>query len=587
VNTQKIEETLKKEWSIGFLERIMNVVRSFSLTEKTIFIIVSIIFIFSGLSLLYKVNNSFLVEIPDYGGSLTEGIVGAPRFINPLLASSDVDRDLTTLVYSGLLKVNSQGELIPDIAESYSISDDGLIYTFKLKENIFFHDGDKLTADDVVFTIKKAQDPLLKSPREANWIGVTVEKIDDFTVVFNLRQAYSAFIQNTTLGILPEHIWKDVSIEEFPFSKWNTDPTGTGPYKVDTVLNTDSGLPKEYKLSAFNKYALGKPYISHINIKTYQNEKDIIDAYKNGDIESLHGISPKQLPTLNPEKDEVVLSTLPRVFGVFFNQNIAGVFVYKEVRQALNVSANKQAIVNEILGGYGMVIDSPIPKKDATAVSTTSTTIMDVENMEKAKEILTKAGWKQNASGIFEKKDKTSTVRLAFSISTGNAPELKEAAMLLQKQWQMIGADVEVKVFEISDLNQDVIKTRKYDALLFGTIVGRDMDFYPFWHSSNRNSPGLNIAMYTNSKVDKILENIRKSTDPIEQKTYLDNFEKEIKNDIPAVFTHSPYFIYIVPTKVKNVELGLLVTSAERFAQVSEWYIETSKVWEIFNRNNN
>lgn len=584
MNTEKIEGTLKKEWNIGFLEKIMQIIRSFSLTEKTIFVIFSIIFIFSGLSLLYKVNDSFLVEIPDSGGSLTEGIVGSPRFVNPVLASSDVDRDLTTLVYSGLMKVDSTGELSPDIAESYTISDDGLSYVFKIKNNIFFHDGEKLTVDDVIFTIEKAQDPLLKSPREANWVGVKVEKLDETTVMFSLKQPYSAFIQNTTLGILPKHIWKDVSIEEFPFSKWNTNPIGTGPYKVESISLTDSGSPKEYKLSAFNKYSLGKPYISQINIKTYQNEKDMIDAYKKGDIESLHGISPKQLDSIDPEKEEVLLSTLPRVFGVFFNQNVAGVFLYKEVRQALNVSANKQAIVNEILGGYGMVIDSPITSKNPATLSATSTEALDLENIEKAKEILTKAGWKQDNSGIFTKKDKNSTVRLSFAISTGNAPELKETAMLLQRQWQMIGADVEVKVFEISDLNQNVIKTRKYDALLFGTIVGRDMDFYPFWHSSNRNSPGLNIAMYTNVKVDRMLENIRKTNDKEVIQTNLDNFEKEIKNDIPAVFTHSPYFIYIVPTKVKNVNLGLLGTSAERFSDVSKWYIETSKVWEIFNK---
>lgn len=585
MNTEKIQEVLKKEWNLGFLERIMNIIRSFSLTEKALFVIFSIIFIFSSLSLLYKVNNSFLVQIPDYGGSLTEGIIGYPRFINPILSSSDIDKDLTTLVYSGLLKVDSKGTLSPDIAESYSVSDDGLTYTFKIRKDIYFHDGKKLTPDDIIFTIEKAQDTLLKSPREANWAGVKAEIIDEETVVFTLKQAYSPFIQNTTLGILPKHIWKDASIEEFPFSKYNTEPIGTGPYKVESITLTDSGIPKEYKLSAFNKYSLGKPYISTIHIKSYQNEKDIIDAYRNGDIESLHGISPKQIPDLDVKKEEVLLSTLPRMFGVFFNQNAAGVFLFKEVRQALDMAADKEAIVDEILGGYGKAINSPIPNHDYVSSSDVGTTSPETDRAEKAKEILTKAGWKQDAGGIFTKKDKTSTTRLSFSISTGNAPELKEAALLLQKQWQMIGAEVEVKIFEIGDLNQNVIKTRKYDALLFGTIVGKDMDLYPFWHSSNRNSPGLNIAMYTNVKVDKALENIRKTASPSEQKNNLDIIEKEIKNDIPAVFTYSPYFIYIVPEKIKNVNLGLLGSSAERFVDVSKWYIETSNVWEIFNKN--
>ncbi len=581
MNREKFQELLNKEWNIGVLEKIMNVVRSFSLTEKTLFVIFSIIFIGSGLSMLYKVNRSFLVEVPDYGGSLTEGVVGAPRFINPLLATSDTDRDLTTLIYSGLMKIDDQGKLIPDIAESYTVTEDELSYVFTIKDNVYFHDGVKLTVDDVIFTIEKAQDPELKSPREANWVGVKVERIDDKTVAFNLKQAYAPFLQNTTLGILPRHIWKDASLEEFPFSQYNIKPIGTGPYKIESITYNDSGLPKEYRLQSFNKYTLGKPFITNINIKSYSNENEVIAAYKNGDIESLHSISPKQLPNLNIEKDEILLSPLPRIFGLFFNQNVAGVFVYKEVRQALDMATDKNAIIEDVLDGYGKAINSPVPTK-----SIETTTEEDIAlRVEKAKELLTKNGWKQNSGGIFEKKETKGTTRLSFSISTGNAPELKEAAYLLQKQWQLIGADVEVKIFEIGDLNQNIIKTRKYDALLFGVIVGRDMDIYPFWHSSGRVSPGLNIAMYANVKADRLLENIRKTSDETEKQGYIDSFNKEIQNDMPAVFTYSPYFIYIVPKKVQNVNLGLLTNPGERFVDVNKWYIETNDVWEIFKRN--
>lgn len=532
--------------------------------------------------MLYKVNRSFLVEVPDYGGSLTEGVVGAPRFINPLLATSDTDRDLTTLIYSGLMKIDDQGKLIPDIAESYTVSDDELNYVFTIKDNVYFHDGEKLTVDDVIYTIEKAQDPELKSPREANWVGVKVERIDDKTISFNLKQAYAPFLQNTTLGILPRHIWKDASLEEFPFSQYNIKPVGTGPYKIESIAYNDSGLPKEYHLQSFNKYALGKPFITNINIKSYSNENEVISAYKNGDIESLHSISPKQLPNLKIEKDEILLSPLPRIFGLFFNQNVAGVFVYKEVRQALDMAADKDAIIEEVLDGYGKSINSPVPTKDIE----TKVAVEDIAlRVEKAKELLTKNGWKQNAGGIFEKKEAKGSTRLSFSISTGNAPELKEAAYLLQKQWQLIGADVEVKIFEIGDLNQNIIKPRKYDALLFGVIVGRDMDIYPFWHSSGRVSPGLNIAMYANVKADRLLENIRKTSDEAEKQTYIDSFNAEIKNDMPAVFTYSPYFIYIVPKKVQNVNLGLLTNPGERFVDVNKWYIETNDVWEIFKKN--
>ena len=580
MDKEKIQNIIKKEWRIPFESRVMRVIHSFSLTEKTIFFIFVVLFIGSGISLLYQVNKIFLVEVPDYGGELVEGVVGSPRFVNPLLSTSDMDKDLTSLIYSGLMRVNSKGQLVPELALSYEVADDGLTYTFVLKDNLYFQDGVKLTADDVVFTIEKAQDPELKSPRESNWNGVKVEKIDDKTVVFSLRQAYSPFIQNLTLGILPKHIWRTASIEEFPFSRLNINPVGSGPYKINSITYTSGGFPSEYHLTAFNEYALGKPFITSLTIKSYKNEKELIEAYKNGDIESLYSVSTKQLPSLQVAQDDVIFSPLPRIFGVFFNQNVAPIFANKEVRSALNVVTDKQEIVDTIIGGYGQTIDGPVPPKTLGEID--SSRLPEEERIEKAKKILTDKGWAQNSDGIFQKKDKKGSATLAFSISTGNAPELKETALLLKSQWEKIGAEVEVKIFETGDLNQNIIRPRKYDALLFGEIVGRELDLYPFWHSSQRNTPGLNIALYTNIKADKLLENIRKTTDAGLQKTYFDNFNKEIKNDIPAVFTYSPYFIYIIPKKVKNVSLGTLTNPSERFSDVSEWYIETNNVWKIF-----
>lgn len=581
MNKESLRSIVKKEWRIPYSGKMMRVIKAFSLTEKTIFFLFVALLVGSSISLLYQANKLFLVEVPDYGGTLVEGVIGSPRFINPILSSSDIDKDLTTLVYSGLLKVNSSGELIPDLAESFTISDDTLTYTFRLKDNIYFHDGVKLTVDDVIFTIEKAQDSNLKSPREVNWSGVNIQKIDDKTVSFKLNQPYSPFIQNATMGILPKHIWNTASIEEFPFSQFNIKPIGSGPYKVDSIAYSGSGLPLEYHLKSFSKYVLGKPYITNLVIKAFKNENDVTQSFKNGDIEGLYGISPKQLPNLEIQDDNVILSPLPRVFGVFFNQNIAPVFVYKEVRQALDIATDKQVIIDMVINGFGQVINGPVPPNTVNPRLATST---DKDRIEKAQEILTLKGWQLNDKGVFEKKDKKNTVTLSFSISTGNIPELKETAYLLQKQWQDFGAEVEVKIFEIGDLNQNVIRTRKYDALLFGEIIGRDLDLYPFWHSSARVAPGLNIALYTNIKVDKTLENIRKTSDIESQKTYLNSFNKEIKNDAPAVFTYSPYFIYIIPKRVNNVVLGTLANPSERFSDVHKWFIETNKVWKIFTK---
>jgi len=208
---------MKKEWHIPKSSAILKAIASFSITEKIIFYFFLCVLIVSSFLLLWKVNQSFLVEFPARGGQLKEGIIGSPRFINPILAMSDADRDMTSLIYSGLMKSNSKGDLVPDLAESYSISKDGLVYKFKLKDNVYFHNGEKVTTDDVEFTINETQDSALKSPKRANWDGVTVKKLNDREIEFVLKQPYSPFLENTTLGILPKKIWANFDSDQFSF----------------------------------------------------------------------------------------------------------------------------------------------------------------------------------------------------------------------------------------------------------------------------------------------------------------------------------------------------------------------------------
>jgi peptide/nickel transport system substrate-binding protein len=581
VTTEPSPKLSKKEWHLPYAQKVTRVISTFSLTEKIIFYFFVLVFALSALSLLWQVNEYFLVTVPDYGGSFSEGVVGSARFVNPLLAVSDPDRDLTELVYSGLLRATADGNLVPDLAQSYTISPDGLTYTFVIKKNAEFQDGTPVTADDVVFTVLKAQDPTLQSPRKTNWDGVTVNKVDAQTVQFILKQPYSPFIQNLTLGILPEHIWKSTTIDEFPFSEWNIKAVGSGPYKIDSITYSSDGLPSEYHLSAFDHYALGRPYISNIVIKLYPDQKSLIDAYNSGSIDSIEGLSADQLAELNTTDAQKIVSPLPRVFGVFFNQNQAPVLLNAEVRQALDIATDKQAIVDQVLGGYGQAIDDPVPP---TTISAGAGGFDQTAADAKAIALLTAHGWKQGSDGIFAKTVGKNTTTLAFSISTSDAPDLKATALLLQSQWQKIGAQVSVKIFEINDLNQNIIRPRKYDALLFGEVVSEDSDLYPFWDSSQRLDPGLNVAMYTNLKVDKILETLRTTTDPATQESLYQSFETQIEADRPAVFLYSPEFIYITPKKIQNIKLGTLSTPAQRFSDIYKWYIETNEVWKIFVR---
>ncbi|MDD4803624.1 MAG: ABC transporter substrate-binding protein [Candidatus Pacebacteria bacterium] len=581
---EKIKQILNLKWKVIFFEKLSENISKFSLSEKVFFYIICSVLIVSGLTLLKKANESLMVDVPMNGGYLKEGIIGSPRFVNPILAVSDVDHDLTSLIYSGLMKVSSNNLLETDLADKYEISEDGLEYTFILKDDIYFHDGVDITTDDIDFTISKIQDTSIKSPKRPGFYDVKVEKIDNKTIKFILKKPYSPFLENLTIGILPKHLWNNLSSEQFFLSLYNVEPIGSGPYKIskmETLKKNMLLIPTYYELTPFSKNSSGKPFIDKLIINFYGDEKTLIEAYNKGDIESINSISIENISSVKKQKEsEIKTSTLPRVFAIFFDENNSEILVNKEVRQALNIIVDRKKIVDDILGGYGETLYGPIPsgllnnnfKEELTP------------DLEGAKNILTKAGWvKSTSTNTWSKKiDKNKKIELSVSISTLNSPDLVKIAEYVKTDWEKLGVKVDIKQFEFGDLQQNIIRPRKFEALLYGEAIGRDMDFFAFWHSSQRNDPGLNISMYTNSKVDKLLEDARKTQD-IETRTekYI-AFEEELKKDVPAVFLYSPSFIYITPSKIKGQEINTITMPFERFNNISKWYIETNNLWKIF-----
>lgn len=575
--------TATQSRSLSFLQAAEDTVRSFSATGRALFAFFAGLLILSTAGLVYQVNARLLVPVPASGGTLTEGVIGAPRFINPVLAISDADRDLTALVYSGLLKATPSGDYVPDLAESYTVSEDGRTYTFKIRPDAQFHDGEPVTADDVIFTIEKTQDAFLKSPLQANWNGVTVTKVDDKTVQFSLKQAYAPFVENLTLGILPKHLWQDISDDEFPFSDLNTSPVGSGPFRISGITRSSGGVPASYTLKAFGSYALGRPYLNAITFRFYQNEDDLVNALRTGDVEAANGLSPASLTELPSAKIDT--SSLNRVFGVFFNQNQSAVLRDHDVRAALDAAVDRQALVKQVLGGYGTPLHGPVPPglfpepPAAPAATTTDPALL-------ARNALIKAGWTPGPDGVLQKttgKGKSAkTVTLEFTLATGNVPELREAAQVIQDDWQRMGAKVDVQVYNQGDLSQNVIRPRKYDALLFGEVIGRELDLFAFWSSSQRVDPGLNIAMYANSTADKILESLRATESDSERQKLYAQFEDQLAKDVPAVFLYAPDFVYTVPKDLQGVDLGFIETPSDRFLSVAQWHRETDYVWPFF-----
>ena len=567
-------------------DELKSAISAFSKKESYIFLSLIFVLILSTILILESINKSFLISIPAEGGSISEGIIDTPRFVNPILAITDADQDLVSLIYSGLMRKGSDGTLIPDLASKYDVSNDGLVYTFTLKDNIYFHDGKPITAKDVAFTINKIKDPIIKSPHKGDWDSVKIDVINDKVVQFTFKQPYASFLKNTTLGIMPEHLWNNSPIE---LNDANINPVGSGPYKVDKVSKQSSGIINSYSLTSFNNFILGKPYINNITLHFYQNESDLINALQNGEVDQISSITPQNAIILKNKNYRIESSVLPRIFGLFFNQNQAQIFTDKHVVEAINLAIDKNKIVQEVLGGYGAVIDNPIPPNIFDYQQLRDKNISHLENLQKAQQILAADGWKKGVDGFLEKttvnkKKKKMTSTLEFSISTGNAIELAKTYELIEQDLQNIGIKVDVKTYETGNLNQLIIRPRKYDALLCGEIINHESDLFAFWHSSQRKDPGLNVAMYTNAKVDKILEDAFITVDEKARIKKYAQFEDEIRKDMPAVFLYSPDFIYVISKDLKGPSMDHIISPADRFSNSYLWYLKTENVWKIFSK---
>jgi peptide/nickel transport system substrate-binding protein len=568
---ESLKESLVKK--LSFESRMRLLPKVLSQRERYTILGLTLLALFSILAVPVTSYFHFTAPVPSHGGSFSEGILGEPRLINPLLAqANDADRDLTSLIYSGLMKYNEEGKLVPDLAKSApEISSDGLSYTIYLKDNAYWHDGQKLTTEDIIFTIQTAQNPDYASPQRVSWQGVDIEKINDHTIRFKLKNKYAQFLNNLTVGILPKHLWQYIKPINFSLSELNVKPIGSGPYKFSKLKKDRLGAIDSYELVVNKQYYDGQPYIDTVILKFYNSEDEMIAAYNRNEVQNISFISGQNLADLK-YKTRLQLDELqlPRYFGVFFNQNQSKILANKNVRIALNHATNRQAIIDGVLQGKGMVIDSPMVSGILDINDNVNTYSYD---QGKAQEILKTDGWTTtDANGIVAKKD----TRLTLKLTTSTWPELMEVATMIKDQWKAVGVEVTIEALPISQLQQ-VIKDREYQMLLFGEILNIDPDPFSLWHSSQKRDPGLNLALYDNKTADTILEQARQTINPLERRNRYDEFQKIVIDDAPAVFLYSPYYLYGQSKSVKGVSTSLISMPSDRFANIEKWYIDTSR----------
>ena len=511
------------------------------------------------------------------GGVLIEGMVGQPTTINPLFAANEIDQSLSSLVYRGLLKSDGKGGIVNDLADSYEKSEDGRRWVVHLKKDVFWHDGTPFTADDVIFTINAIQNPDTRSPYRTVWQGVTVTKISDYTLTFDLKNPYAFFEENLKQKIIPKHIFGEIPLANIrDLSAYNFEPIGTGPFIYEKFDATKKGYINYYIFNANERFYNGRPFIDSYIIKFYQSETEALKAFEYHQIDLLSSVSTLNLKNIN-RSHQLYEYSLPQYFAVFLNAIISKPLSDRNVRYALNYATNRKEIIDEVFQGRAEAAEGPI----LSWMPGYNPNLRAEYSLDKAKQILVTAGWEDaDGDGTVEKilnKNEDPTP-LKITLITPSTDFLIQTASLLKKQWKEIGAEVEIKIVEFSDLQNNYLTTRLYDALLYGNIINQKPDLFSFWHSSQKFYPGLNLSLYENASVDRFLEDARLTASDDEYKKDLANIQSSILTDMPAIFLYNPKVLLVALPTLHIENLEKLNISSERYDNVYEWYLKTERI---------
>lgn len=533
---------------------------------------------------LLIINGFFLftISVPQAGGEYAEGMVGSPRFLNPLLSQTNsVDSDLSRLIFSSLVTYDKKHQLVTDLAESYQVSDDQLVYTFNLKKNIKWHDGEVFTANDVVFTVASMQDTEFKSPLGREFRGVVCEKIDDYTVKFTLKEQFAPFITMLTFGILPEHLWSNIAPANADLNELNKKPVGTGPWKVGSLKKDKLGVIKSYELTANKDYYGAKPYLAKLTFKFYGDNPSLIDALKSRNVDGISYL-PRELRNQLAKHKNIVYHELdqPQYAAVFFNQKSNTLLQADYIRQALALSINKPKIISEVFGNNAKALDAPIlPGID----NNPSITKYEFDP-EKAVALLEKNGWVLTATttsnGLTEQSRIKKGYELRIVLTVADQPQYLAVAKIIKEGWDQVGVNTVLEIVDKTKIVQDNVATRKYEALLFSENMSSDPDPFAFWHSSQNGYPGANLAIFTNKTVDTILEAARKNSDLGERTSKYWEFQKIIATELPVIFLYSPTYTYPQDESVRGYDVSFIAGYSDRFANLSDWYVKTKRIFK-------
>ncbi|WP_261132326.1 peptide-binding protein [Bacillus sp. Marseille-Q3570] len=499
---------------------------------------------------------------PQEGGDIIVGSIGAPTIFNDLYSTDISSSDISGWLYDGLITYDENLEPKGVIAKDWETSEDGTEWTITLNEGITFHDGEPLTADDVVFTYSIPLSEDYSGARASDFEKIeSIEAEGDTTVKIKLSEPYAPFLGTLSYGILPEHILKDVPIAELGEHEFNTkSPVGSGPFKF---VEWKEG--QYVKVEAFEDYFQGRPYLDTITYKIVPDANALMTQVQAGDVHEA-AVQSQDLATAQKLADEgkINLSTELSLAYTYIGWNMANdMFKDEKVRQALTMAIDRESIIEAVLGGDGEI--AHIPESPLSWAYNEDVPKFDY-NVEEAKKLLEEAGWTPGDDGILEKDGK----KFSFELKTNQGNKAREQiAQVTQEQLKEVGIEVKPTIMEWSAFIEEVTEKKDFDAVILGWSLSTDPDPTALWHSKEIEA-GLNFVAFSDPELDKLMEKNTQVLDQEERKDIIGEIQAGIAEQQPYTFLYYPNDHYALDANLK----GHVHHPSSEFYMIEKWWLE-------------
>ena len=567
------EGATQRHASRFILRRIENV--RLVMTEIMIWL-AAIALLIAGLGIQYSWNSQgSKKDGAKSGGVYVEGVIGNISTLNPLLAASEPEQAVSRLLFSSLYNYDVTGALHTDLAESMTVKDDK-VYTIKLR-NAVWHDGKKLTAEDVVYTINLIKNPQVRSPLRVNWLDISARAIDDSTVEFMLPAVYAGFSHALTFPVIPKHILQSVSPSSMREADFSSNPVGSGPFAVKRVQTSESTSSTDVvRMEPNTKYYGAVSTLSRLELRAYGNESLLVKAVNSGEVSAASGLSLSAADNIKSKQYSTKHWLLNKGVYLLMN-NRSQILQDARVRQALRYATDTSSI-RATVGDNVARLDTPILQSQIAQKLPAAPDY----NLDKAKALLKEAGWTYN-QGQWKGKDGR-PLAVAVTTSSGR-DEYKKIVDALKQQWSKLGVDVQLREIDTSSTTtsfvQSVLQPRDYDALLYELELGADPDVFAYWHSSQASASGYNFANYSNRTVDNDLVGGRSRTNSALRAAKYIQFVNQWLNDAPAIGLYQSVGSYVLNNGASIVEpRGSLNTMNDRYADVTTWSTGKASVYK-------